>query len=110
MSLNQLLEVLSRVADTHVREAQSFERLALRDHDYLESSFGQKYHEGATDAYRTVITSLRRVMDLDEPINDAFAFALRTTEEVPEAEQVAWMPTESEGNSIAIQPCGPCIA
>ena len=42
MSLNQLLEVLSRVADAHVREAQSFERLALRDHDYLESSLDRK--------------------------------------------------------------------
>lgn len=107
MQVLPLIDVLSRAAESHGREADTFERLADCGHDYLESSFGQKFHEGASEAYRTLITALRRVIDHDESISEAFAAALRDADDV-ELEPTKWL-SESEP-ATAMNSVGPCIA
>ncbi len=99
MQLNQLIDVLSRATKAHAQEAQTFERLTEQAHDYLESAFGQKYHEGAFDAYRTMLTTLRRVLENDEPIEAAFATAACSPEDAAEEVAADWH-----------QVAGPCIA
>lgn len=94
MQVTQLIDVLSRATAAHAREAQTFERLTEQAHDFLESAFGQKYHEGALDAYRTMLTTLRRVLENDEPLETAFATAHQSPDEQPEDDAADWQQSD----------------
>lgn len=76
MDLMHLIEVLSVNSQQHDREADLFAHHAETGNDSWECALGQKFHEGAADAYRALAIAVQRMIDHGEPLERALDAAL----------------------------------